>query len=392
MKNNQKGFTNVSLIIVVVALVAIGGYFVLSKKSIIPSETQQTQTPNDVQEGDKIDTPPITTTSLDKITTPDKILKVAIGLISKQFSPDFYPKVSADGSKIVFWKRGEGKPEEKGLWVINVDGTEMKQLIKDDLIGTGDSFEWSPITDTHYNDRYVFYIAQKEIPTQTKFSSTTHVLKVVNQDGNYSKELTPNSERVAFPRWISINEIAYIDKNDDNKLKIVDINGKKVIRSSDEMALVYGEYRDKSLSHGVIKSITFNGVVKQLIPDNDNGVFPVLSPDKKKVVYTSFWSGPQKIMVMNIDGSNKIQVASGSFPSWSFDSSRIAYYITEEDGYNVTASDIYVVNADGSGNKKVETGIEKGPALNPRWFPDGKHIVLDYSDKGVGTIEIVPVE
>ena len=97
-------------------------------------------------------------------------------------------------------------------------------------------------------------------------------------------------------------------------------------------------------------------------------------------------------MVMNIDGGNKVQVGSGENPSWSFDSSRITYNLTQENQYNVTASDIYVVNASGSGNKKVETEIEKGPALNPRWFPDGKHIVLDYSDKGVGTIEILPVE
>ncbi|MBA3733015.1 hypothetical protein H0W91_01420 [Patescibacteria group bacterium] len=33
MKNSQKGFTNIILIVVIVAIVAVGGYFVLSKKS-----------------------------------------------------------------------------------------------------------------------------------------------------------------------------------------------------------------------------------------------------------------------------------------------------------------------------------------------------------------------
>jgi len=373
MNMNQKGFASIIWVLIIVVLAGVIGYFALVKKSP-PVSTNNS---------------PITSAPT-KIVPPNKILKVSIGLISKQFSPDFYPKVSADGSKIVFWKSGRENVEEKGLWVMNADGTGIKQLIKDDVVGN--NFEWSPIVDTHYNERYVFYIARKEISNQTKFPKTTYVLKVVNQDGDYTKELTTNDEDVAFPRWISITDIAYIDRNQNNQLKIIDIGGRRPARQGNEIALVYGEYRNNALDQGVIKSVTFNGIVKQLTPDNENGAFPVLSPDGKKVAYISFWSGPQKIIVMNIDGSNKVQVGSGDNPSWSFDSSRIAYNLAKEDQYNVAASDIYVVNASGSGNKKVETEIEKGPALNPRWFPDGKHIVLDYSDKGVGTIEIVPVE
>src|SRR3989344_20512 len=172
---NQKGFANIILVVVIVILVGVVGYFALVRKSPLPVTTDNFS---------------VTPVASDKIVPPQKILKVSIGLIPAQFSPDFYPKVSADGSKIVFWKSGKDKPDEKGLWIMNVDGTGIGQLVKDDLIGTGNGFEWSPIVDTHYNDRYVFYIAKKEIPTQTKFSQTTHTLKVVNQDGDYAKELT----------------------------------------------------------------------------------------------------------------------------------------------------------------------------------------------------------
>ena len=43
MKTNQKGFANIILIIVIVAVIAVGGYFIFSKKSTIPTkiETQQ---------------------------------------------------------------------------------------------------------------------------------------------------------------------------------------------------------------------------------------------------------------------------------------------------------------------------------------------------------------
>lgn len=393
MNQDNKGFTNIIVAVIIVVIIGVVGYFALVKKSSSPSTTQS---------------PPALTNNTPATSTPDetvppqKILKVAIGLIPKQFSPDFCPKVSADGSKIVFQKSGavagggEGKPEEGGLWIMNTDGTGIKQLTKDRPFGTCDSFGWSPIVDTHYNNRYIFYIVRKEIPTQGKFpdpTNVTHVLKVVNQDGDYTKELTATDEFVASPRWVSVTDIAYIDRDypsDNGQLKIVGVDGNRPVRQGNEVALVYADYRNNALDQGVIKSVTFGGVVKQLTPDTERAAFPILSPDGKKVAYISFSAG--KIIVMNIDGSGKVQVDSGENPSWSFDSSKIVYNLTKEDQYNITASDIYVVNADGSENRKIKTETEKGPALNPRWFPDGKHIVFDYDDKGVGTIEILPIE
>jgi len=38
---NQKGFANIILVVVIVAIVAIGGYFLFSKKSVTPAGTQQ---------------------------------------------------------------------------------------------------------------------------------------------------------------------------------------------------------------------------------------------------------------------------------------------------------------------------------------------------------------
>ncbi len=372
---NKQGFINVISIVVTVVVVLVLGYFAFSKKS----EAPQNGVPDN------------------KAIPPEKILKIAIGLIPNQFSPDFYPKVSADGSNIVFWKSGagaggsEGKPEERGLWIMNTDGTGIKQLIKD-LNIVGIDFEWLRIVDTHYNERYVFYLMRKEIPTQGKFPDTTYVLKVVNQNGDYVKELTTIDEFVMFPRWISVTDIAYIDRNQNNKLKFIDVDGRRPTKRGSEVALVYTDYLNNALDHGVIKSVTFDGIVKQLTPDTESASSPVLSPDGKKVAYISFGSGPQKIIVMNIDGSDKVQVGSGGSPSWSFDSSKIAYNLVTESHYDIEASDIYIVNADGTGSRKIETEIEKGPALNPQWFPDGKYIVFEYSDKGVGTIEILPVK
>ena len=57
MKQGQKGFANIVLIVVIVAIVAVGGYFVLSNKSTTLPKTQQTQTSNNGQGGNKINIP-----------------------------------------------------------------------------------------------------------------------------------------------------------------------------------------------------------------------------------------------------------------------------------------------------------------------------------------------
>ncbi|MFH1232439.1 MAG: hypothetical protein V1651_01065 [Patescibacteria group bacterium] len=38
---NQKGFVNIILIVIIVAIIALGGYFLFSKRSVAPVETQQ---------------------------------------------------------------------------------------------------------------------------------------------------------------------------------------------------------------------------------------------------------------------------------------------------------------------------------------------------------------
>jgi len=53
MNMNQKGFANIILIVVIVAIVAVGGYFVFSKKSVTPTPSQnsETNTPNQPTSG-----------------------------------------------------------------------------------------------------------------------------------------------------------------------------------------------------------------------------------------------------------------------------------------------------------------------------------------------------
>src|SRR5439155_8058403 len=79
---------------------------------------------------------------------------------------------------------------------------------------------------------------------------------------------------------------------------------------------------------------------------------------------------------MNADGSNQKQLTNSGydyFPTWSPDSSRIAFHSTRDDpsGNNV---EIYSMNADGSNQTRL-TNNPRFDAL-PEWSPDGTRIVF----------------
>jgi Tol biopolymer transport system component len=93
-----------------------------------------------------------------------------------------------------------------------------------------------------------------------------------------------------------------------------------------------------------------------------------------RIVFQSDRDGDWDIYVMNIDGSNLVQLtddpAADEYPVWSPDGTQIAFYSDRDGNCN-----IYLMNADGSNQRR----ITDHPAhdRNPTWSPDGKQIAFD---------------
>jgi hypothetical protein len=103
-----------------------------------------------------------------------------------------------------------------------------------------------------------------------------------------------------------------------------------------------------------------------------------LSPDKKHV---AFFSPDYYLTILRIDSGDEtkvIKTPGGYHLAWSPDSTKIAY---------ISMGDLYVVNTDGSNNKKLAEhksayyhGISKkvsGFVHYPVWSADGKYILFD---------------
>jgi TolB protein len=100
---------------------------------------------------------------------------------------------------------------------------------------------------------------------------------------------------------------------------------------------------------------------------------PAWSPDGRKLAFVSERDGNAEIYVMNADGSEQEnltrQPSSDSHPSWSPDGGKLAF-VSRRDGN----SEIYVMNADGSGLRN----LTRTPSADrdPAWSPDGRAIAF----------------
>jgi Tol biopolymer transport system component len=99
----------------------------------------------------------------------------------------------------------------------------------------------------------------------------------------------------------------------------------------------------------------------------------------------------QQIYLMNSDGSNQRRLTSGDGdvqnwePAWSPDGSRIAF-VSNRDGN----AEIYVMDADGSN----QTRLTENEAFDwqPAWLPDGHHIAFVSGRDGDDEIYVMDVE
>lgn len=130
----------------------------------------------------------------------------------------------------------------------------------------------------------------------------------------------------------------------------------------------------------------------RLTSGEGNNAYPAFSPDGSTIVFTSDRTGTWQVWVMNVEGQNQAQLTTDAapkdqVPDWSPDGSKIAY-VSDTHGIADTVSpswgDIWVMNADGSGQHPITTGASY---YGTAWSPDGTRIAtLDWPTRTVYTV------
>jgi Tol biopolymer transport system component len=124
----------------------------------------------------------------------------------------------------------------------------------------------------------------------------------------------------------------------------------------------------------------------------------VLSPDGKRIVFTSLKDGDLDIYTMNVDGSDVRQLTRtpgyDGGPWWSPDGKQIVYRawhptdtaelrayreLLGQHMIRPNRMELFVMNADGSNQRQITT--LGGANFGPSWTPDGKRIIFSSNHK-----------
>jgi Tol biopolymer transport system component len=137
--------------------------------------------------------------------------------------------------------------------------------------------------------------------------------------------------------------------------------------------LVFKSNRD---GNDNIYSINTDGTgLKRLTDYKGADLYPEVSPDGKKIAYTSDIGGIWQIMVMDRDGQNKRQITNNSFrsayPSWSHDMKYI-YFEAYLDG----DWELYRIGSNGAGQKRL-THNSSGHDWHPSGHPFDYKIIFE---------------
>ncbi len=109
------------------------------------------------------------------------------------------------------------------------------------------------------------------------------------------------------------------------------------------------------------------------------GSTPSWSPDGTQIVFSfglgRFRGDVSDVYIMDANGANRVNLTQGrhknnGVPDWSPDGTKIAFDSNRDDN-----AEIYVMNADGKNSKNLTLHLDDDSW--PRWSPDGRKIAFD---------------
>lgn len=285
-------------------------------------------------------------------------------LLVKQNGTYFQAPVwSPDGETMAF--TGE---RYLGIWLANADGSNIRQLTNADA---GYGFSWSNDSESVLTRVSVFENRRRN-----------HKVTIFHTNGTEPTELTEARPRMeALPKWAQYGEKVVLIQNND--IEAFD-SGKEVAeRFKNKPSEPFYVLKNKEIAKGMIPVNS----TENISPFSDAEYLNLeVSPDGQKVAFEVYAGN---LYVMNIDGSNLIDLGRANRPHWSPDSNYLVASVSKDNGYNITEGNLFAFSADGSVQVNLTANTDL-IAQNPNWSPDGKRIAFDVPNEGA--IYIINIE
>ncbi len=233
-------------------------------------------------------------------------------------SDNDFPVWSPDGKKITFESLRAGYSQ---IYVMNADGTNQVNVSKNHYYE--DSPSWT------LDSKHIVFESSKDA-----YAAESPQFYVMDADGSNRLQiardlpigaagpvLSPDSKQIVFVSQYGGWEIYVMDLNNKNVRKLVD--GQFGPAWSPDSLLI-ASYGNLTLtSQAVFVTNVRTGENQYLTDDSISASSPSWSPDGKHIVFTAEQgqSHRAQIYVMNLDGSQQINISNNAFfdnhPSWS---------------------------------------------------------------------------
>jgi TolB protein len=318
--------------------------------------------------------------------------------------------LKAPNDKIAFVGEPDGSSVDAHIYVMDADGTNRTRLT-DAPADSG--LAWSPD-----GERLAF-------STGDGVGGDAHIY-VMNADGSGKTRITgtpgsnvevylgqpvwsPDGEKVAFHRSVTkvtrsasaaaagSAEPSPSPVAEKSGIYVVDAHGtneSNLTHSASFGSLAWSPDGEKIAyaETGDIFVMNSDGSGRSRLTKRLANFFPVWSPDGEKIAFLAQdIHGTVEIDVMNADGTGRKHLASGSDPdhgiAWSPDGKKIAFmkrggYFVSADGGDdiwVLTSDVYVMEADGTGKTRITNTKSKDESI-VAWSPEGEEILVVAND------------
>jgi serine/threonine protein kinase len=259
---------------------------------------------------------------------------------------DSDPVFSPDGQSVAFVRKSSWVSAD--IYIVPITGGEPRRL----------TFNNTPIAGLDWT----------EDGSEIVFSQNPQIL-----EGNGSLWRVPVAGGAAEQLAIGGNNavLPHISRS-GNRLAYV--------QGSGEMNIYRMEVSDRTVS---------KNPPTKLIASTQNDDSPQISPDGRRIVFTSDRSGKFEVWMCDIDGTNPVRLTSlnkyAGTPRWSPDGQQIAFDFFEE-----RRGQIYVISAEGGLPRPITTGNFDN--VVPSWSSDGKWIYFSSNRTGIYQVWRVPAQ
>ena len=235
------------------------------------------------------------------------------------------------------------------IWTLGADGTAARSL------GAGLSPAWSP------NGRSIAFDTLVE---------RNYDVWMMRADGSGRRRVTQDPALDYFASWSPDGaSIVFTSDRGGEDLFVIGADGSGERRLTDDPGPDWGAawspdgtriaFAGNARGNLEVEVVNVDGTGRiALTNDPGRDYDPAWSPDGTRIAFTSERDGNANVYVMNADGTGVTPVTqepSGDWrPSWSPDGTLIAFESDRDEA--VLDRDVYVMAADGSGQRRLRTG------------------------------------